>query len=569
MILHGNSAAGGIAVGIIHIYTKKKITVSECFVPQNGEQKEFERYQNVKNLAIDELTQIKHSIENHDPDKAFIFAAHLDIIDDIIINEEIPDKIIKEHWTGDWAIYQVYETCIDMVRKASDPLIAERAIDFDDVRTLLLKHWYGHSMPSLNVLKEPVIIASHNLLPSDTAALDRDKVLAIVCETGGLTSHSAIIAKSYGIPAILGIPNLLDNIKQGQFAIVDGSKLILDPDDSTINEYTQRSEAIKQEKIKTDAFLSKPAFTKDGTSVSICLNIANAGDKELSASDWVDSVGLFRTEFLYMGRAVLPTEEEQFAVYRKVLDTFGDKPVILRTLDIGGDKPLSSISMPREDNPFLGNRALRFCFSRPDIFKTQLRAALRASVYGNLHLMFPMVASLDDVLRAKEYVFSVQDEMQKSGEPFGAFKIGIMIEIPSIALVADIIAREVDFASIGTNDLCQYLCAADRMNSEVEPYYQSYHPAMFRVIAGVVQSFSKEGKPVSICGELGSDLQAVPALLGLGIRKFSMGAGSIAEIKRFISSVTIGHCEELAEYILKCSDSSEIEKLLNGEDYRL
>jgi phosphotransferase system enzyme I (PtsI) len=263
-----------------------------------------------------------------------------------------------------------------------------------------------------------------------------------------------------------------------------------------------------------------------------------------------------------MGRDTLPTEDEQLSVYRKVLERFGERPVILRTLDIGGDKPISGVEQVHEENPFLGNRALRFCFTHPEIFTTQIRAALRASVYGNLWLMLPMVASLDDIRKAKSIIAAVTEELKKEGAPLGKVKIGIMIEIPSIALMADLAAKEVDFASIGSNDLCQYLCAADRMNSAAAPYYQSYHPAMFRLIKETAASFKKAGKPLSICGELGGDPLATPVLIGLGLRKLSMGAASIAAVKRTLASLTIKKAEESAAKVLTLATAEEVKEYL-------
>jgi len=272
---------------------------------------------------------------------------------------------------------------------------------------------------------------------------------------------------------------------------------------------------------------------------------------------------LFRTEFLYMGRDDLPGEEEQFACYRRVLERFGKKPVVLRTLDIGGDKTLKSMKLPTEENPFLGNRALRLCFTYPELFMAQIRACLRASAYGNLWIMLPMVGSMDDIRKAKEFIFSVRDDLRKEGASFGEFKIGIMIEIPSIALIANTAAKEVDFASIGSNDLCQYLCAADRMNSSVESYYQSYHPGLFTLIRDTIKAFIDAGKPISICGELGGDPLAVPVLLGFGMRKLSMGAASVAEIKRTVASLTINEAGEIAGRALEFTTAGEVQSYLS------
>jgi phosphotransferase system enzyme I (PtsI) len=429
---------------------------------------------------------------------------------------------------------------------------------------LLLRLWYGKKNEGLSSLSEPVIIAAQDLMPSDTASLDRNKALALITEKGGMTSHTAIIARSYGIPTVFGIHGLLDAVKHGQFAVVnaDEGEVILDPEGEVAAEYEKKHDVFRRDKQDAEKYFLREARTADGEKIDIGLNISGISGDELSAASCADSVGLFRTEFLYMGRDALPDEDEQFYAYKKVLECFGERPVILRTLDIGGDKQLSNMNLAREENPFLGNRALRFCFSNPDIFKTQLRAALRACVFGNMWLMFPMVTSIDDIRRAKEIIASVKEELEKEEKPFGQFKTGIMIEIPSIALLAEHAAREVDFASIGSNDLCQYLCAADRMNGEVEPYYQSYHPAMFKLIKEVTSAFTQYGKPVSICGELAGDTLAVPVLAGLGLRKFSMGAASVAAVKRTLCSITVKRAKEIADKVLECATAEEVKREL-------
>jgi phosphotransferase system enzyme I (PtsI) len=565
MILQGKGAAPGTAVGRIYIYNNIFKRPTESFVPAGKEQSQLDRYLKIKKEAMEELEKLYESMKEHDLEKAKIFKAHQEIVEDVIINEEIPARILNERWTGDWAICQVYETVLGVLRKSTEPMISERAPDFNDVRTLLLRLWYGQKNEGLSSLPDPVIIAAHELMPSDAAGIDRNKVLAILTETGGITSHTAIIAKSYGIPTILSVSGLLDAVKQGQVAAVnaDEGTVILNPEKSVADEYIKKSNAFLLYKEETEAFLDKEGITADGVKIDIGLNIANAED-DLKASAYVDSVGVFRTEYLYMGHDTLPAEETQFAVYKKVLDCFGDRPVIIRTLDIGGDKKLSSMALPREENPFLGNRALRFCFTYPEIFTTQIKAALRAAVSGNLWLMLPMVGSMEDIRRAKEHINQAKEELKKEGKPFGEIKTGIMIEIPSVALLADLAAKEVDFASFGSNDLIQYLCAADRMNSTVEDYYQSFHPALFRLMKDTIAAFTKAGKPISICGELGADPKAIPVLIGLGLRKLSMSAAGIAAVKRAVSSVTIAQCEKIADKVLECATAEEVKKYLAG-----
>jgi len=553
-------------VGHIYVYDEKFDIPCESFVPSGEEQAHLDRYYSIKKEALGEIEKIKLSVESVDPVKAEIFTAHKEIVEDVIINEEIPARILNEHWAGDWAIYQVYETVLGVLRKTPDPLIAERASDFDDIRAMLLRLWYGQKSSSLASLKEPCVIATRELKPSSTAGFNGGKILAILTETGGVTSHAAIIAKSYGIPAVLGIEGLLSYVKQGQLCAIDAAegKVIVDPEEDVVKEYQEKSGVFSRDRKDAETFQKGEAVTACGVKIDIGLNISSANDEELNAQSYTDGVGLFRTEFLYMGRNTPPSEEEQFAIYRKVLECFGKRPVILRILDIGGDKQVSFIEQKHEDNPFLGNRGIRLCFSNPEIFKTQLRAAIRASLYGNLWLMFPMVGSIDDIRKAKEIIAEIKDGLKKESIQFGEFKIGIMIEIPAIALIAGLAAKEVDFASIGSNDLCQYLCAADRMNSVVEPYYQNYHHGMFKLIKETVSAFNNTKKPISICGELGSDPFAIPVLLGLGLRKFSMGAASIAVVKRAISAVTIAQAEKMARKVLGFATATEIEKYLGS-----
>ncbi|MDR2596217.1 MAG: phosphoenolpyruvate--protein phosphotransferase [Treponema sp.] len=568
MVLSGKCAAPGVAVGRIFIYKNNILLPKENFIPEKEQQENIDRYLLVKKQAMEEFAEIKTAMRKHDPKKAEIFEAYQEIINDIVINEEIPSKIRNENWAGDWAIYQVYETVIVVLQQTADSFIAERAVDFDNVRSMLLRLWYGEKNDGLEHLTDYVIIAAHDLLPSDIACIDRNKVLAIITETGGITSHTAIIAKSYGIPTVLGINELLDTVKHGQMAVVnaDEGQVILDPEESVVEKYTQKSDIFLRDKKITETYLYREGCTADGVRIDIGLNISNV-DMDLTAADYTDSVGIFRTEFLYMGRDTLPDEDEQFTAYSRVLERYGQRPVIIRTLDIGGDKELASMELPEEKNPFLGNRALRFCFSKSDIFITQLKAALRASVNGNLWLMLPMVSSLEDIRRAKEFICIAKEELKKEGAAFSEIKTGIMIEIPSIALISDLAAKEVDFASIGSNDLCQYLCAADRMNSDVESYYQSYHPAMFRLLKDVIKAFDKAEKPISICGELGAERLAIPILVGLGLRKLSMGAASVATVKRSLSSITLKQAEEIAAKVLELPTAAEVKKFLAGVKY--
>jgi len=574
MVLKGISAAPGIVTGSIHIYNDDVITPSESFVSSGEEQAHLDRYLSVKKNVIEELETIRLSMEKVDAAKALIFEAQKEIADDIIINEEIPVKILSEKWSGDWAIYQVYEDVMSLLRKTKDPLIAERAADFDDVRSRFLKLWYaGESTKKkepLSSLAEPVIIAARDLKPSDTVCLDKDKVLAILTETGGETCHTAIIARSYGIPSVLGIEGLLSFVKQGQRAAVNAveGKVIINPSRDIISDYLRKSESYRKDREGAQTFLNRECRTLCGTKIDIGLNISASleNDDQLRAEPFTDYAGLLRTEFLFLGRNTAPSEEEQFAYYRKVLECFGKKPVILRTLDIGADKQAAYLNMKSEENPVLGIRGIRYCFENTEIFTAQIKAALRASVYGNLWLMLPMIGSVDEIIKAKDIITQIKKELKKEKKKTGGYKLGIMIEVPSIALIADIAAREVDFASIGTNDLCQYLCAADRSNSSAGSYYNQFHPAMFRLLKQINSAFTAAGKPLSICGELGSDPLAAPALIGLGFRKLSMAASSIADVKRRIASITVEQAEKAAENVLNMTTAAEVKGFLSSQN---
>jgi len=375
----------------------------------------------------------------------------------------------------------------------------------------------------------------------------------------------AIIARSYEIPAVLGVSGIVSQLEDRQEVILDAvdGAILTGFDEEVRSAYEAKRREILRRQAHTKLYIDREPITPDGVRIAVELNIASAEPQNLEYAKYTDGVGLFRSEFLYMGRSALPTEEEQFQAYRKVLMTYGSRPVILRTLDIGGDKPLDCLDIPKEDNPFLGNRALRLCFQHPDMFRTQLRASLRASVYGNLWLMFPMVASMDDIRRAKSCLESAKAELTAEGIPFSPdLKVGIMVEIPAIAFLADQAAREVDFASIGTNDLTQYLTAVDRGNPEVRAYYQTYHPSLFRLIGYVVRSFAAQGKPVGVCGEMGGDPLAAAVLIGLGMRQLSMGAASVASIKQMILSTSCETAKALAETVCGLSTADEVRKYL-------
>ena len=560
----GTAVSAGVVIGKVYLYERFVSDVSKC--PMGTPAEEAAHYLAARDAAQGELeTLCQHFTELGDNEKASIFSAHLEILSDETMDEEIQAGISGGESSGPWVIRSVYEQYASMFEQLADPIIRERAVDLRDVCARLLRCWEGLPEQNLSALPEPVIIITHDLVPSDTATLDRNNVLGIVTEIGGSTSHSAIIARSYEIPAVLGVSGIVSQLEDRQEVILDAvdGAILTGFDEEVRSAYEAKRREILRRQAHTKLYIDREPITPDGVRIAVELNIASAEPQNLEYAKYTDGVGLFRSEFLYMGRSALPTEEEQFQAYRKVLMTYGSRPVILRTLDIGGDKPLDCLDIPKEDNPFLGNRALRLCFQHPDMFRTQLRASLRASVYGNLWLMFRMVASMDDIRLAKSCLESAKADLTAEGIPFSPdLKVGIMVEIPAIAFLADQAAREVDFASIGTNDLTQYLTAVDRGNPEVRAYYQTYHPSLFRLIGYVVRSFAAQGKPVGVCGEMGGDPLAAAVLIGLGMRQLSMGAASVASIKQMILSTSCETAKALAETVCGLSTADEVRKYL-------
>ena len=534
----GNGVSAGIASGRIYTYSPFIPHVGSGEVSCKDIPDILCKFHALKETALNELALIQTRLSAEYPEKAKIFSAHMEILEDEELSDSICHKIQDEHYALDYAIDTAFNEFIVLLSNAGDPLIRSRTTDLKDVKNRLLRILADIPEKNLSALPENVIVVTHDLLPSETATMDREHILGIITEIGGETSHSAIIARSYGIPAILGVPDAVALLPEGETIIMNANtgEITTSPTPEQIAESEKLKKILYQKAEKQKLFLPQPCLTKDNMAIKIGLNIGNPLEKELELLKYTDYIGLFRTEFLYMNSDHMPTEEEQFQAYRKVLEMANGKPVTLRTLDIGGDKTLPYFDLPREDNPFLGTRALRLCFEHPDIFITQLRAALRASVYGNLKIMFPMVGSPGDFDRAMEVVNQVKQSLDLEQIPYSrSVQFGIMIEIPSIALLAEKIAAKADFASIGTNDLCQYLSAADRMNQNVTPYYNAAIPAALRLIHYVAQCFSKEGKTVSVCGEMGGNISYAPLLVGLGIQELSMSASSIASIKERLS----------------------------------
>lgn len=560
-VISGQSVSKGIGMGHVHLYQRYNPIKKLSYIAVDDINATLDRYREIVQKTHKEIDDIRIFLQKNDHEKANIFLAHLEILHDIALEDSIIKHIKEDHYALSYAIHEAFDSFITMINQIKNEYLRERVVDLIDVRNRILRIEEGLPENNLPFIKKPVVLVAEDLLPSDTASLHREHIEAILTESGGVTSHTAIIAKSYEIPAILGIKDLFNTIKQDTYVIVDAllGVIIIDPDEQTKKDYQKKKREYLDKQSEVETYLPFVPMTTDGVHVKVNLNMNGFLKEELSSEPFVDGVGLFRSEFLYMDKECLPTEEEQLDIYTHVLKTFGDKPVILRTLDIGADKKLPYLDLPHEENPYLGYRAIRFSMGNPEIFKTQLRAAYRASIYGNLWLMFPMVSSMDDIENISRFIEEVKSSLKIQNIPFREdVKIGVMMEIPSLILISDHVAKVVDFASIGTNDLCQYLTAVDRHNPLVASYYQSFSPAMFRIIKMAVDAFDKANKPISICGELSSDPRAVPILLGLGIRHLSMTKSAVPHIKKIITSHSMSDFIDAAQNTLELSREKDI-----------
>ena len=557
--MKGEPVSAGIAIGKVLLYGAAETEQQTTLFPAGQEEQKLQEWKDAFNAASEELQALVSKLTEEGSSEAKIFSAHMEVLEDEELAEGVHDAICMSRMEPACAVRETFGEFIELLSMAGDPLIAGRTADLKDVRNRLLRLLGDSSGASLAELSEPVIVVARELLPSDTATMDKEKVLGIVTEQGGSTSHSAIIARGYGIPAVLGVSNVMAQVENGDMMIADGESgvLIISPNEEQKQEYLEKQHGFALYKMLLEKYYDTEGRTGDGERVEVGLNIGS--EKDVDGLAQTDYVGLFRTEFLYMQAQTMPSEEEQFAAYRTVLENAAGKPVTLRTLDIGGDKSLPYLMLEKEENPFLGVRALRLCLKEKELFVTQLRAALRASVYGKLWIMLPMVGSLEDVRRAKAVVEEVKAQLTSEGKAFDPdFKLGIMIEIPAAALIADLLAKEVDFASIGSNDLTQYTCAVDRMNSNLSDYYQALAPSVLRLISMSVSAFNAAGKPISICGELGGDTRATEILVGLGMRKLSMNNSAIAGVKHALSKLDIESAQQLAQQVLNMSTQQEV-----------
>ncbi len=562
-VLKGEPVSSGIAIARGYIYEPLELNTCKVAFAKGMEREYLRQFQDTVAKAKAELKLIYDELAVESEENAQIFMSHQVVLEDECILQEIRRAIEKERMYPDTAIEIVFGKYMGALTDLSDPVIADRAKDLRDIEKRLIRIWQGKKEHNLSDVNEDVIVVAHDLLPSDIAALNCGCVKGIITEVGGEISHCAILARCYGIPAILGVKEAIKIIPDGVELGLDAlaGEVIVRPTEEDTQKLDKKLKRFLEKYEDEKQYLDKPASTKDGMDIRIGINIAS---ENFEAEDsWFDYVGLLRTEFLYMERTALPTEDEQFEVYKKILENAKNKTVTLRTLDIGADKILPYLELPKEDNPFLGKRALRLCLDQADIFMVQIRAALRASVYGNLRIMFPMVAGMDDIYHAKSYVLKAMQQLEAEGIPYNQdVQIGVMIETPAVGLIADMVADEVDFASIGSNDLTQYCCAADRSNIHVSEYYQSYSPAMIRFIGSIYDAFHKKGKQISICGEMAGTPKGALLMIGLGARFISMDVNNIASVKAALSNVTLGELKKTAEFCKNLRTEAEVKAFL-------
>lgn len=560
--LLGIAASNGIAIAkafkmeevIFEISPRKAINIET----------EKKRFSSAILRAKQDITKIREVVSQKiDQAHAQVFDAHLQMLEDPEIIDQTLLELDKQGLIVEYHFQIVTKTVIEMFLAMDNVYMRERAVDVKDVARRVLSYLTNTPIADSSLIDEEVVIIAKDLTPSDTAALNKKFVLGFATEVGGRTSHSAIMARSLEVPAVVATKQLLASVKHGDTIIIDGTKgeIIINPDLQLIQIYTDLIKSYQQTRLTLKSLVNVTTTTKCGHHVELAANIGSDDDLQQVLDNGAEGIGLYRTEFLYMKNTRLPTEQEQYLAYSKVLDKVKDNKVIIRTLDIGGDKDLPYLKIQREDNPFLGHRALRYCLDNPEIFKIQLRALLRANKYGNLHIMFPMVATLEEVVSAKQILKEVETELKKT-QTVNKYKLGIMIEIPSAALIAEFLIKEVDFFSIGTNDLIQYTLATDRINQKVAYLYQPFNPAVLKLIKNVIDASHADGKWTGMCGEMAGDLTASVILLGMGLDEFSMSPSSILPLRNLISKLDLAEARTLSIKLMKLATHQQIKQEL-------
>ncbi len=562
--LKGIAAASGISIGPAYRVGKEELVIPKQSIQQEEIPLQIQLFEEALIKTRREIIELQKRIgAEMGQEEAQIFDAHLLVLEDRMLIEEVISRLKKEQLNVAFIFSEVLKKYIDVFSKIEDEYLKERIVDINDVGKRILRHLLGKTRQSLSDLKERVIVVAHDLSPSDTAAMHKQNVAAFVTDIGGKTSHTAIMAKSLEIPAVVGVQEGTSKIKPGDMLIVDGimGLVIVNPDEETLAEYREEEEKLKGIAERFLSVKDLPAITLDGKVVGINANIEFPDEVPSVKLHGAEGIGLYRTEFFYMNRKDPPTEEEHYQAYKYVAEEMKPYPVIIRTLDLGGDKFLSQFEVPQEMQPFLGWRAIRFCLARPDIFKLQLRAILRASVHGNLKVMYPMISGIEELTQANAILEEAKEELKDKGIPYNDnIKIGAMIEVPSAAMTVDILAKEVDFFSIGTNDLIQYSLAVDRVNEKVAYLYEPAHPAVLRLIKNIIDVAHSKKIKVGMCGEMASEKNLALMLLGMGLDEFSIPPQVIPELKYIIRLLKFKQAQEIANEALKLSTGKEVEE---------
>ena len=565
-IIKGIAASDGIGIAKAYLLIDPDLSFEKKTIDDPAT--EYQRIEAAFDQSISELATIKQNAKSRLSDEELeVFDAHIAILSDPEMKSQIKDEIESQHVSAEEAMTDVTTNFANVLAAMTDnKYMQERAADVKDVAKRALSHLLGKQLPDIASISEPVVIIAKEITPSDTSQMDAKFVKGLATDLGGRTSHAAIMARTLRIPAVVGAEDVTSTIKNGDMVIVDGlhGDIIVDPSQAQIDEYQAKADSFEKERAEWAKLVDAPSVSKDGQHFEIAANIGTPDDVADALKQGADGVGLFRSEFLYMSSDHLPTEDEQFEAYKKAVVGMQGKPVVVRTLDIGGDKPLNYLPLPEEMNPFLGYRAIRICLHRPDIFKTQLRALIRASEFGPVEIMFPMIATLAELRQAKAIYQECKDELQKDHPGLGDnVKIGMMIEVPLAALYADQLAKEVDFFSIGTNDLIQYCFAADRGNDAVSYLYQPLNPAFLRLIKHVIDAAHANNTKAAMCGEMAGDQLAMPLLLGLGLDEYSMSASSILRTRSMMKDLDTKECAKWAnDAINLCYTADEVEKMV-------
>lgn len=562
----GTGASPGIALGRALVIEHSELVIEKKTIENID--KEIQKLESAVKVSKEELTKVKEkALAELGEHEAEIFEAHLLVLEDPELIGSAISKIRDEKVNADYALNEIKEIFVAMFESMDNEYMRERAADIKDVTNRVLRHILGIKVVDLAGLDEEVVLIAHDLTPSDTATMNKNMVLGFLTDIGGRTSHTAIMARTLEIAAVVGLNDITKKVKDGDYIVFNGDtgEVIVNPDEETKAKYASLKEEFEEYRKSLELLKGQASITTDGRHVELAGNIGSPNDVEGLIKNDAEGVGLYRTEFLYMDKEdSFPTEEEQYEAYKAVLEGMNNKPIVIRTLDIGGDKELPYFEMEAEMNPFLGYRAIRLCLDRKDIFKTQLRALYRASVHGKLRIMFPMISSLEELLDAKEVIKEVLKELDAENIAYSNdVEVGMMIEIPSAAVISDVLAKHVDFFSIGTNDLIQYTCAVDRMNQKISHLYNQFNPAVLRLIKMVIDNAHKEGKWVGMCGESAGDQRMIPILLGFGLDEFSMSPISILPARKLITSLSYADMQKFADEVLAMGTAKEIKEYVD------